>query len=315
MNPYQAKADELDEKIRSMYPNGNEPDLTPEDNNDLSLDAESNPVDDSGGESATPAAEETVPKSQYDAAVKAMNAAQRELAESRKQQSSSESSEEMEDMGDMMGDNEEANEEGNETAGNQDFESIIANLEDLGFDDFTPALRYLKDKIDALGGVADDYIGYRKQQHTDAFWGAIREAHPDIQSFIPPSDADYESYTDEQKEYADWYAEQDQETKDLFASDDPAVVIQGLDMFRSGGEAMQDEEQETDSPAVVAMVATEKPSKKIEQAKAVAAPSIAKGGDKASKFNGRISTEEWHKLSREDRDAYNRYLDEQMASK
>jgi hypothetical protein len=311
-NPYQAKADELDEKIRSMYPKGNEPDLTPEDNNDLSLDAESNPVDMGGEESATPAAEpeeETVPKAQYDAAVKAMNAAMRESAELRKQKSSSEPSEEMEGMGDMTGESEESP----EMAGNQDFESIIANLEDLGFDDFTPALRYLKDKIDALGGVADDYIGYRKQQHSDAFWGAIREAHPDIQSFIPPSDADYESYTDEQKQYADWYAEQDQETKDLFASDDPAVVIQGLDMFRGGGK-----EPETDSPAVAVVVAADKPdkpSKKIEQAKAVSAPAIAKGGDKASKFNGRISTEEWHKLSREDRDAYNRYLDEQMASK
>jgi hypothetical protein len=296
---YQKEAEEYD---RSLYLNGDEPDLTPDDNNDLSLDADSNPVDDMGEESATPAAEpeeETVPKSQYDAAVKAMNAAQRELAELRKQQSTSESAEE---AAEMAGDGEEANEESSEMAGNQDFESIIANLEDLGFDDFTPALRYLKSQIDRANGVADDYIGYRKQLHTDAFWKAISDVHPDYESFLPPSDDSIEP-TDEQKQYTDWFSAQDQETKDLLSANSSAEqVISGLNKFRADvpkSEPMQDEE--ITEPELEDSFMSDIPAKpsKLEQARAEASPMIStskRGKDKKIP----TSMDEIRKMSNED---------------
>lgn len=353
-NPYKAKSDAIDEEIRSMYPKGNEPDLTPDDNNDLSLDAgESNQDDMTGADESVPQ-EPNIPESKYKAAVVEMNKKQQEAAESRKeaaelrkrvaeleQQLSSQSTSESDywkraaELQQQLSSQstaqaqeeseEESEDESSEmTADKQDFESLVAELEDIGLDEFVPILRLMNDKIEKcmahtgkLDKVADDYIGYRKQLHTDAFWNAIREAHPDIQSFIPPSDAEYADYTPEQKQYADWYAEQPQEIKDLFAvalqNEDPQAAIEGLNKFRADVPSQAEENEEEAAPSVAVMVASKSQSpSKLEQAKAADTPKISKTGEKSTKFNRRLSQEEWHKLDREGRDAYNKWLDEQM---
>lgn len=346
-NPYKERADAVDEKIRSLYPKGNEPDLTPDDNNDLSLDAnESNQGAMTGADESVPQEPEeaAVPESKYKAAVVEMNKKQQEAAELRKEvaalkeqlagQSTATATEPTEEEAEEESGEDEMSfddfeEENSEMPADKqdDFDSLIAELEDVGLGDFVPVLRLLKaendelkEQISKLGNVADHYIGYQKQRQTDAWWNVIREAHPDLQSFIPPSNVEYEDYTPEQKKYADWYAEQDEETQAMLAPDNPPeTVIEGLNKFRADVPKQTEnpaEMEEKAAPSVAVVVAENQPtpSKKLEQAKAVDMPKVPKSGEKTPTFNRRLTQEEWHKLSRTERDAYNKWLDEQMSS-
>lgn len=282
---YEKEAEEYD---RSLHPNGDEPDLTPEEEPDLTPDVSNLPDD--GVETAQ---EETVPKAQYDAAVREMNAVQRELAALRKQQSAKPETtqQESEPDGDEVVDS-------TGEPKKPSFDDLLNTLEDEGFGEFVEPFRLLKkhvdDKLSQLGGVT-------QQLHTDAFWNTLRQAMPDLDSFIPPSDKDYADYTDEQKQYADWYAAQDQDTKDLFAEgNSPEMVILGLKKFRADVPKQEVNEESPDVPEVAVVVASkpEKPSK-LEQARAEASPMIStskRGNDKKIP----TSMDEIRKMSNED---------------
>jgi len=275
MKPQRLTEDELNSQLETMFPKG-EPDLTPSDTGSPSNEGTQN---EEAKESTTEeAGEKMIPESRYHHAVVAMNKAQQECAVLRKENESLKqqlgqpaSSTQMNELG-------AADEQ--ETDMQDIFPEVLAYLKAK----VLPRLDALESKSGDFENVANDYKGYRQEQHNSQFWTAIREAHPDMEQYLALPNTPYEDLNEQQKQYSDWYAEQDDVTKSMLSDPDPMTVNNALDMFYGslpeksfeppefiGSDGYKRNPSVKPEPAtdvIIAVGATKPKPSKLEQAKA-----------------------------------------------
>lgn len=270
--------DELDSEIQKLFSSG-EPDLTP--------DETTSPNETVGTlvDMIDKKEEKTIPESRYKAAVVAMNKAQQEAAAFRKENSALK-----EQLISTM--NASNLEEIGEVEGSDEVEKTLADIfpEVLEYINakVMPRISALENKSGDFESVANEYKQKKQaeqDEHDAKFWAAIRKAHSDIEQYLAVSGTPYSELTEQQRQYSDWYAEQDDVVKGMLFDPDPEVVNEALDIFKESlpekslspeteeTESTETPEEDNVSSVVVAVGANPKPSK-IEQARQEATPSV-----------------------------------------
>lgn len=212
MRDYEAEDLALDEELKALY-------ASEDDSLDDSTESEEQPEVDST-EVDTPT-EETVPESRYKAAVQAMNKAQQELAELRKQDAGKDA--QLQDLQRQLQERQTSTQVSDEA----DIDEVQENYPEI----INPLLKKIRDLENKLGAVSDDMgnvknVAQRVQQNEqrsadEQHREAIKAKHPDAYEIA------------DSPEYADWYHNQAPLIQQALNQGTAQDVIAALDLYRA----------------------------------------------------------------------------------
>jgi hypothetical protein len=294
---YIADAQAIEDEIRASYESEEsqeqEQDSLSQDSTESQDDSQAQDLSqestqDAGEHESTPTVE-TVDKSRYDNAVVAMNKAQQELAERRKQDSErdnliqslqSQLQSQAQQLADLQKDKSEQAKQVESTQEIDDDELKEANelypelvkpllnrnaklekqLKEL-VDKFEQQFAAVSKDVSDVKGVADRYQQTEQEAAENRYWNAIRAKHPDTDEIANSN------------EYSEWYQSQPPLIKQALVSNDHNDVISALDLYRASHPRPVSE---------VEKQSTSKSQDKLAAAKEAAGPSI-KSGQKPDK--------------------------------
>lgn len=321
---------ELDEEIRAMYApeeeqEATEPEVqaeeTPaeeaEESEETSEESEESAEEAAEGEEiaqeeSEEEAEETsdpvVPESRYKDAVKAMNKAQRELAEKRKEEANRDQviqslTEQLQAMQAQLSDRQQATEPESKPSQEPLSDEDLKEAMELYPEVITP----LMDRINRLEGrlstmnqdvsaskmTMEDYRKRQVQEAYDNHWNQILDQHPDTQEII------------QTQEYADWYQRQPNMIQKALAEGSAGDVIAALNLYRSEYPA----QRPTQTPAKKESNRQDK----LAAAKAASSPNVKTAAKGKAPAKRTFTNAEIANMSNEEYRKYEAEIDQALA--
>jgi hypothetical protein len=323
---YQALDEELDKEIMALYANESEsetesdsPDETGTESQEVETESQEQELSDDDStlvsdDTQQDDTKETVDADRYHNAVKAMNKAQQEAAELRKQiaginqqddnrdaliqqlqaqlqelqSKSQESTPEPESTPDIVDDEElnEAKEIYPEVV--NPLLKIISNLEAK----LSQKLTGVESEVGNIKGVADRYQKTEAETAEQKYWNAIEERHNDVREIVKTP------------EYAEWYHQQAPMIQKALSEGTAQDAVSALDLFRLSYPKEVAEQEPVRKP-------TNKPDK-LAAAKEAAIPNIK--GQQKPEQKPKFTQAQIAKMSREEFMKNEAAIDEAMAS-
>ena len=247
MIDYEAEDLALDEELKALYAEN-----SPDDGTEFTPTPETDST-----EVDTPVEETVIPESRYKAAVQAMNKAQQDLAELRKQDAGKDA--QLQDLQRQLTDKQTST----QVSDDADLDEVQENYPEI----INPLLKKIRDLENKLGTVSDDVgnvksVSQRYQQNEqrsadEQHREAIKAQHPDAYEIA------------DSPEYADWYHNQAPLIQQALNQGTAQDVIAALDLYRaahpravSGSNTKADKLQQARNAATPSLKNTGKPNQK-----------------------------------------------------
>lgn len=310
---YQAQDEALDDEIRALYAQDSETEQE-SDSPDEQDGTESPEESEQELEASTLADDtqasspETVDKSRYDNAVVAMNKAQQELAERRKQDSTRDDlinnqQTQLQELSRQLTELQQASAKPVSTQQNVD-DNELKEASELYPEVVTPLLNMIAKLEQKLAAVSDDVGGVRKEvgdvkgvadryQQSERelanqnYWAVIAQQHPDVREI------------NESTEFTDWYAKQPIGLKNAVDNGGTDEAIAILDLYRAS------------HPRPVSVADSPRKADKLAEAKAAAAPTVK--GSQRPETKTKFTEAQIAKMSRAEYAKYESEIDDAMA--
>ncbi len=331
MKDYDKIDEELDDELRAMYSEegADEKEEMPEqgesetETHEVEEQEESAEVvsedqeyyqeeSDDEGVSTETSSEEMIPESRYKNAVVAMNKAQRELAEKRKEDANRDSViEQLQSQVQALTQQLASKSEQPETdvKPDQKTESSIDSGEDLEealelypevINPLLSRIKLLEGKLNAMSGdvtasrqTMEDYRQQKRQEAYSNHWAQILDRHPDTREIV------------QSQEYASWYERQPNMIRQALEKGSAGDVIAALNLFKSEYPA-QTEAQAPHNRAV-------NKQDKLAAAKAASMPNVKTSAKGKAPTKRTFTSAEINSMSMDEYRKYEKEIDEALA--